>query len=213
MVVCSLVLSANAMTRPVRKAMRQMGIHGISPGKPIEFPWRRWTWTRQGEDEPWAAVEFQLVLEAFGGTTRLRYEVDHFSKPTWPQRQSIDMVITPCRFGGVRWWWICPATRRRVDKLYLPNGGMRFLSRGPGAHRLAYASQRHRRVDRMHDRSRRLYRLLGADYEGQCDERWPPKPKWMRWRTYNAICDQLGAEAYGLNVDMVRVMRRLTRRC
>jgi AAA domain len=60
------------------------------------------------------------------------------SAPTMPR------ALSMC----VRWWWICPATGRRVSKLYLPNGGVRFLSHGPGAYRLAYASQRHGRLDR-----------------------------------------------------------------
>ena len=80
---------------------------------------------------------------------------------------------------------------------------------GPGAYRLAYASQRHGCVDRMHDRSRRLYTRLGADYDAQYDPDWPRKPKGMRWRTYNAIRDQLEAEAYGLNVDLVRLVEKL----
>jgi len=115
-------------------------------------------------------------------------DIDHHSHQTGPQEQKISMATTPCPFGGVRWWWICPATGRWVRKLYLPNGGTRFLSRGPGAYRLACASQRQGRVDRMYARSRRLYRLLGADYYGPLDGCWPPKPKGMRWQTYNAIC-------------------------
>jgi hypothetical protein len=35
-----------------------------------------------------------------------------------------------------------PCHRPLVRKLYLPNGGTRFLSRGPGVYRLDYASQR-----------------------------------------------------------------------
>ena len=70
--------------------------------------------------------------------TGLRYDVEHFSMRTGSQHYPVSMVTTPCRFGGSRWWWVCPATGRRVGKLYLPNGGARVLSRGLGAYQLAY---------------------------------------------------------------------------
>jgi hypothetical protein len=30
------------------------------------------------------------------------------------------------RFGGLRWWFVCPHLNRRVRKLYLPLGGRHF---------------------------------------------------------------------------------------
>jgi hypothetical protein len=162
-----------------------VGMPAVADGGTIQVPWHARRWTRQGEDEPWAVVEMRLELLARSGTVWLRYDVDHFSRPTGLQEYAVALATTPCRFGGVRWWWLCSATGRRVSKLYLPNGGTRFLSRGRGAYRLAYASQRHGAVDRMHDRSRKLYRQLGADYDGPVGEDWPPKPKGMHWRTYH----------------------------
>ena len=109
----------------------------------------------------------RLELRTDSGTAWLRHNVDHASRPTGPQHYSVALVTTPCPFGGLRWWWLCPATNRLVSKLYLPNGGQRFLSRGRGAYRLAYASQRQGQLDRMHARSRKLYARLGADYYGK----------------------------------------------
>jgi hypothetical protein len=63
--------------------------------------------------------------------------------------------------------------------LYLRNGAYRFLSRGLGGYRLAYVGQRQGHLVRMHARSRKLYRKLGADYDGPLDASWPPKPKGM----------------------------------
>ena len=88
--------------------------------------------------------------------------------------------VTP--FGGKRWWFLCPNWRRRAFKLYLPNGGRRFLCRQ--AYRLGYACQRETRVDRLMRKARKLHRALGGHGE-EIGEGWvPPKPKWMRWRTY-----------------------------
>ncbi len=90
-------------------------------------------------------------------------------------------MATPVRFGGFRWWWICPHTGRRVFKLYLPNGGWQFWSRQ--AHGLGCECQRETMTDRRMRRARRLHRALGGDGKaiGQAP---PPKPKGMRWRTY-----------------------------
>ncbi len=204
----SLVLNVDSITRPIRQAMRKLGIREISEDRRVEIPWRALSWTRYGESEPWAVVEIRLELRAHDGTAWLRYDVEHYSHNTGPQEYSVAMVATPCRFGGQRWLWICPATRRWVRKLYLPNGGHRFLSRGRGGYRLDYASQRHGQMDRMHARSRKLYRKLQADYDGPCDANWPPKPKGMRWRTYNAICDKLELEAYAMDLDFLRVAEK-----
>ena len=47
---------------------------------------------------------------------------------TTPFRYSTDLVSTPCRFGGQRWWFICPLVNcsRRVGVLYLPYGAKYF---------------------------------------------------------------------------------------
>jgi hypothetical protein len=36
-------------------------------------------------------------------------------------------------FGGLRWWFVCPRSRRRVRKLYVLLGGRHFCSRHVGA--------------------------------------------------------------------------------
>lgn len=207
----SLILCADDITRPIREMMRELGFRAIPDGRQVAIPWRRMGWSRRGEAEPWAVVEYRLELRAADGTAWLRYDVDHYGRRTGPQEYPVRMVTTACRYGGQRWWWLCPATGLRVSKLYLPNGGTRFLSRGQGGYRLAYASQRHGQVDRMHARSRQLYARLRADYCSPSGYGWPPKPKGMRWRTYNEICEKLEAEAYGLNMDLLRVTGRLMR--
>jgi hypothetical protein len=191
--------------------MRKVGMTSIPDGRSVKLPWHTISWARGGDCEPWAEVDIRMELSAYGGTAWLRYDVDHYSQRTGPQEYPVSMVATPCPYGGLRWWWICPTTGRRVQKLYLPNGGTRFLSRGPDAYRLAYASQRHGLVDRMHARNRRLYARLGTDYGGLLNDSWPPKPKRMRWRTYNAICDRLDAASHVLDLELLQVLASLTR--
>lgn len=204
----SLTLDVDRITRPIRDEMRRLGMRTIPEGKCVQLEPRTIQWTRWDEDEPWATVEMRLELRARNGTAWLSYDIEHYSRDTGPQNYPVSMVTTPCRFGGRRWWWVCPETRRWVRKLYLPNGGNRFLSRGRGGYRLDYASQRQGQLDRIHARSRKLYRKLGADYDGPLSDTWPPKPKGMHWRTYAAICDKLDREACAMNLDFMRVAEK-----
>jgi hypothetical protein len=56
--------------------------------------------------------------------------------------------------------------------------------------RLAYASEAESRVDRINRKSQKLEAKLGDSGE---------KPKWMRWRTFDRICERLDAadQAWG----------------
>jgi hypothetical protein len=146
----------------------------------------RCTVTRSGEAKPWAVIRLRMELTEEDGFADLLFDVDHVSRPVKQQSQRVRLEATPCRFGGQRWWWVCPATGRLCAKLYLPNGGVRFLSRGRGAYDLAYASQNASAIDRSHDRLRRLHRRLGEGYRYLPD--FPPaRPKGMRHRTYDRL--------------------------
>jgi hypothetical protein len=86
-------------------------------------------------------------------------------------------VRTVPRFGGYRWWFLCPRTACRSTKLFLPNGGQYFFSRR--AYRLAYDSENEDSLDRLRRKAARLSYQLG-------ERSWsfgslpPTKPKWMR---------------------------------
>ena len=71
--------------------------------------------------------------------------------------------------------------------LHLPLGARRFACRR--AYRLAYVSQRGAAIDRAHRGKAKIKARLSRD----CDpDEWelPPKPKWMRWRTYNRYVEK-----------------------
>ena len=69
-------------------------------------------------------------------------------------------------------------------KLYLPLGGHRFRSRH--AYRLAYASRSMDRIDRAHHGQARInLRLCRKGGFDPNEWSFPPKPKRMRWHTYN----------------------------
>jgi hypothetical protein len=120
---------------------------------------------------------------------RLRYEMtDYWSGQEVEIDDKIYLAATRPRFGGLRWWFVCPRLNRKVRKLYLPLGGRHFWSRR--AYRLAYASQGETKYDRALRRARKLYLRLGGD---PADDEYPDKPKRMRWTTYNLLMDKLVA--------------------
>jgi hypothetical protein len=101
-------------------------------------------------------------------------------------RYRVWLTTTRPQFGGSRYWFLCPSTGRRAAKLYLPLGGHRFLSRA--AYRLGYASQPETIGDRLTRKARKIIRRMGFD-----PNEWevPPKPKRMRWRTYERLVERI----------------------
>ena len=119
----------------------------------------------------------------------------------------VNLLETPCHLGGHRWWFSCPFKSRRAFRLFLPNGARRFASRS--TYRLGYISQRETRFDRLMQKAQKLHRQLDNDW---CDDDYPPKPKWQRWRTYERKvpalqrADQLADGAWG--VGAMRLLER-----
>lgn len=78
-------------------------------------------------------------------------------------RIPVRLETTPTRFGGKRWWFICPlmvsgvACNRRAGKLYLPPGSRYFGCRT--CHDLTYRSSQEAH------REERLFGRLGLDPE------------------------------------------------
>ena len=110
----------------------------------------------------------------------------------------IAVTWTPCNYGGQRPWFICPGCISRVAILYA--GGPHFLCRH--CYKLTYASQRETWTDRAMRRARRIRQR----FDGSLSllEPFPPKPKWIRWRTYW----RLRKVSEAANLDSWLVMRR-----
>lgn len=106
----------------------------------------------------------------------------------------VHLVTTPCRFGGVRYWFICPGQgcHRRVAKLYLPPGGRYFLCRH--CYHLTYESRRQHRnplYEQMTKPVKRMQRIrerLGGS--SSLLEPFPPKPRGMRHEVYMALWEE-----------------------
>ncbi|MCK1356344.1 hypothetical protein IVB56_36055 [Bradyrhizobium sp. CW7] len=105
--------------------------------------------------------------------------------------QRIMLVSRPRHFGGRQWYFVCPATARRASVLWKPPGASRFCSRQTWGRQVAYASQFLDRDNRAHHARSKLNSRL-CSIGGFDPEEWdvPPKPKWMRWRTYDRMVDK-----------------------
>jgi hypothetical protein len=193
----SLVLNINEIMRPAAAARRDARRRAEAEGTPepaLELG-ARTRWRRRGSAQPWAWAEIAVRVEPGPepvASATLRYSADHYDRPTGLRVQRVAVASVPCHLGGVRWLWICPATGRHVRHLYLPCGGVQFLSRA--AYRLRWASTCATALDRSHRRLARLAAKLGGEYQGFTHQP-PDKPPWMRWRTYERLAAQWEAAA------------------
>jgi hypothetical protein len=92
----------------------------------------------------------------------------------------------------------------------MPAGARFFACRQRWGQQVAYISQCLGRVDRAHRGkakiNSRLYAVGGLDPDG-----WdfPPKPKWMRWRTYNRAEEKFDRYDGFLDAEATKAAARL----
>jgi hypothetical protein len=101
--------------------------------------------------------------------------------------QRIPLVARPRHFGGRQWFFICPYVNCRAMVLWMPPGARSFACRKRWGRQVAYASQFMDRDNRAHRGKAKINSRL-CSIGGFNHDEWdfPPKPKWMRWRTYNS---------------------------
>ena len=115
--------------------------------------WFRWKWSRGGESVGSVAVG---VVDRKAVTLTLQGTAD---RPA-PVPQVIRLTATPCHFGGVREWFVCPCCGGRSVVLYERLG--RFACRT--CQRVAYASQSEDGLGRLWRKQSRLEARMGANW-------------------------------------------------
>ena len=98
--------------------------------------------------------------------------------------QRVILLPRSRHFGGRQWYFMCPVMNRPVSMLWKPNGATRFCSRQTWGRQVAYQSQFNDPTNRAHGGQAKIKSRLIGDLD---PDEWdfPPKPKWMRWSTYN----------------------------
>ena len=121
--------------------------------------------------------------------------------------QTITLVPKPRHFGGYQWYFVCPVLNRDASVLWMPPGANRFCSRQAWGRRVAYASQFLDPDNRAHRGKAKIKARLIADLD---PDEWelPPKPKWMRWRTYNGYVERYDAYEAILDSGIAELMAK-----
>ena len=115
----------------------------------------------------------------------LRYRTEHAD-------QLITLVSCPRHYGGRQWYFVCPVTNKRASVLWRPPGAKEFRSLQAWGRKVAYRSQFLSVYDRGHAGKAKIKARLIGELDPE-DWELPPKPKWMRWRTYNRLAERFDA--------------------
>ena len=103
--------------------------------------------------------------------------------------QRVDLIAEPRHFGGRQWYFQCPVTGKKCSVVWLPPGASRFCSRQAWGNQVAYSTQFEPPFNRaISAREKVKARLIGN--LNQRDWELPPKPKWMRWPTYERLAEK-----------------------
>ena len=148
----------------------------------------QWTYNYTGEKV--ANVVMSYCAGGQGSWLRLEYTVTLHGEEPFKVNETFALERFSQPFGGYRWYIICPSTHRRCQCLYLPPGSTRFRSRKGFRVRLQYLSQKYDKRTRLSETGRSIAaKMLRAGPAKWRDEHrdwdFPPKPPWMRWKTYN----------------------------
>jgi hypothetical protein len=103
--------------------------------------------------------------------------------------QQITLVSRPRYLGGHQWFFECPATGGLASVLWKPPGARKFCSRQAWGRQVAYRSQFQNASDRACLGKERIKARLIGDLDPEVWE-LPPRPKWMRWATYNRYVER-----------------------
>ena len=122
--------------------------------------------------------------------------------------QTIILIASRRHYGGQQWYFICPAMNLRASALWMPLGAHRFASRQAWPRQVAYSSQFMTADERAHlGKAKIKSRLIGSLDPDEWD--LPPKPKWMRWHTYNRYVERFDRYEEILDSGVTELMAKL----
>ena len=184
----------DGLTLDLLKLVREKA---IIPGKHVRGSL---TWWNNHIDEERASIGYEAdLIDPYAAWVRL-----HYRRDGTPEDYKVRLTVTYPHYGGIRWWFVCPANGSRTAKLHLPPGGNLFASRA--AYRLGYNSQQESPMFRYLSQAQAIRRRLGGS---TCIDEWfPRKPKGMHWKTYEKLqakceryerrCNTMAAQRFGV---------------
>lgn len=103
------------------------------------------------------------------------------------------IMLTACQrhFGGQQWYFRCPFLHQLASVLWMPPGAYSFACRQWWGRQVSYVSQCINRTQRAH-RGKAKINLRLCSIAGFDPNEWDlaPKPKWMRWSTYDRAVEK-----------------------
>jgi hypothetical protein len=120
-------------------------------------------------------IDYRILGDDHPEQIRLIYTIGPKSPNPVDYDYPVRLVTSPLPWGGVRYWFVCPAVGcgRRVGCLYLPSGGKYFACRV--CYRLTYASRQESRMPASFFAG--LAQSMGDDYPG------------ITWKDVQALMD------------------------
>jgi hypothetical protein len=96
----------------------------------------------------------------------------------------IQVITTPCNYGGFRHWFACPYCHRKCCIIYNANSGLACRL----CYRLCYPIENETKPDRAVTQAWKIRRKLGWNYGGIGDR--GEKPKNMQQRTFERLAQR-----------------------
>lgn len=200
------------MPRPLQRVRLESGLSVnlaklarqgiIAPGAKTGPRVIRWNWVASGE-----CIASGLVTADLQGPSRGWIKLELNGQEQW-----FELRAHPRHFGGRQWYFCCQRTGRDVSVMWRPNGATRFASRQAWGLRVAYGSQFETPHERALNAAHAIRQKLNPRGGFSClDEPIPPKPKWMRWRTYERITSKCERYEATCEAHLIGFLRRLER--
>ena len=147
-----------------------------------------------------SAVEGELSVHMDDGPLRwMEFRFPGFN-------HTIGLTKVPRPFGGCQWYFQCPMTGDRASVLWRPRGQNVFASQTYWkGRRMAYGTQFLSPTDRAH----RGIKLIESRLVYSEADNMHYKPKWMRWRTFEGLCERLDRYEETLDDRLLRGLARL----
>ena len=168
--------------KPVLDDLRELDINRMVKLGAVQdgvFESGSWKWLNSKTNEVKSAISYQCyTINPHCSYLKLTYVMTESRER---MEYEIPLVRTHPPYGGVRFWFLCPVTHKRVSKLFLSPDSGRFLSRH--AFCLHYESQMKGRIDRAINKKWKLLSKLGYGLD------YPIRPKGMHEKTYRRIYD------------------------
>lgn len=117
--------------------------NALEPG-----PTRKWEWNCNGE--PSGSIHYQVINDH-----RMTISYTYNGNP---HEEDIELLTTPCNYGGYRYWFACPHCTDRVGVLILYGGAFRCRK----CHRLSYESENYSNLDRLCNKRDKVMARLGS---------------------------------------------------